>query len=68
MKVTNILDDIPKKVPKNTINRKYGISGLSLGDELYTRLDNYCEINNIHKSKLIKALLIKYLDEVEKED
>ena len=47
---------------------KYGVFGISLGDELYTRLDNYCEINNIHKSKLIKALLIKYLDEVEKED
>ena len=68
MKVTNILDDIPKKLPRNTINRKYGIFCLSLGDKLYTRLDNYCEINNIHKSALIKALLTKYLDEAEKED
>lgn len=65
MKVNDILKDIPKRLPTNTINRKYGIFGLSLGDELYTRLDSYCKKNNIHKSKLIKALLTKYFDEVE---
>ena len=65
MKVNDILKDIPKRLPRNTINRKYGIFGLSLGDELYTRLDSYCKKNNIHKSKLIKALLTKYLNEVE---
>lgn len=65
MKVNDILKDIPKRLPTNTINRKYGIFGLSLGDELYTRLNSYCKKNNIHKSKLIKALLTKYFDEVE---
>ena len=65
MKVNDILKDIPKRLPRNTINRKYGIFGLSLGDELYTKLDSYCKKNNIHKSKLIKALLTKYLNEAE---
>ena len=65
MNESDILKDIPKRLPKNTINRKYGIFGLSLGDELYTRLDNYCKKNNIHKSKLIKAILTKYLNEAE---
>lgn len=65
MNENEILKNIPKRLPKNTINRKYGIFGLSLGDELYTRLDSYCKKNNIHKSKLIKAILTKYLNEVE---
>lgn len=65
MNESDILKDIPKRLPKNTINRKYGIFGLSLGDELYTRLDSYCKKNNIYKSKLIKAILTKYLNEAE---
>jgi len=65
MNESDILKDIPKRLPRNTINRKYGIFDMSLDDELYTRLDSYCKKNNIHKSKLIKALLTKYLDEAE---
>ena len=66
MKVDDILDKIPTKLGKlDGLNKKYGIFGLSLGDDLITRLDVYCKKHNIAKSQLIKALLIRYLDQEE---
>ena len=69
MDIDKILSTIPKikdinqRRSPNTI--RYGMFGLSLGEDAYTRLYVYCEKNNIHKSKLVKALIIKYLDEME---
>jgi len=66
MKIDDILNNIPPKGNKpNSLNKKYGIFGLTLGEELKTRLDKYCEKNNIAKSQLIKALLKRYLDQKE---
>ena len=64
MKVDDILDKIPTKVGKpDSLNKKYGIFGLTLGEDLKNRLDEYCKKHNIAKSQLIKALLIRYLDQ-----
>jgi metal-responsive CopG/Arc/MetJ family transcriptional regulator len=66
MKVDDILNKIPPKGnTPGSLNKKYGIFGLTLGEELKTRLDKYCEKHNIAKSQLIKALLIRYLDQEE---
>jgi metal-responsive CopG/Arc/MetJ family transcriptional regulator len=66
MKVDDILSNIPTKVGKpDSINKKYGIFGLTLGEDLKNRLDSYCKKHNIAKSQLIKALLIRYLDQEE---
>ena len=68
MKVDDILDKIPTKATKpDSINKKYGIFGLTLGEDLKSRLDQYCEKHNIAKSQLIKALLTRYLDQEEVE-
>lgn len=64
MKVDDILNNIPTRVGKpDSINKKYGIFGLTLGEDLKNRLDAYCNKHNIAKSQLIKALLIRYLDQ-----
>lgn len=66
MKVDDILNKIPTKIGKpDTLNKKYGIFGLTLGEDLKTRLDIYCKKHNIAKSQLIKALLTRYLDQEE---
>ena len=44
MKIDDILNNIPPKGNKpNSLNKKYGIFGLTLGEELNTRLDKYCD-------------------------
>ena len=70
MKINDILDTIPTKSGSTAkgLNVKYGIFGLSLGQDLKTRLDAYCKKNDIAKSQLIKALLTRYLDEQENKD
>jgi len=69
MKVDDILNKIPTKVGKSdSLNKKYGIFGLTLGEDLKTRLDEYCAKHNIAKSQLIKALLTRYLNEQEGKD
>jgi len=66
MKVDDILNNIPKKMAKpDGLNKKYGIFGLTLGEELKTRLDEYCTKHNIAKSQLIKTLLTRYLNQEE---
>jgi len=69
MDIDKILSTIPKirdiNQKRSPLTIKYGMFGLSLGQDTYTRLYVYCEKNNIHKSKLVKALVIKYLDEME---
>ena len=69
MKTDDILSKIrPKGTNPGSLNHKYGIFGLTLGEELKARLDAYCSKNNIAKSQLIKALLTRYLNEQKGED
>ena len=66
MKVDDILDRIPTKTGRpDSLNKKYGIFGLTLVEDLKTRLDAYCEKHNIAKSQLIKVLLTRYLNQEE---
>tara|TARA_R100000742_G_C4225334_1_gene48100 strand:- start:438 stop:644 length:207 start_codon:yes stop_codon:yes gene_type:complete len=66
MKTDDILNNIQKKIFKSQgLNKKYGIFGLSLGEDLKTRLDAYCDQHNIAKSQLIKTLLTRYLNQEE---
>ena len=66
MKVDDILDKIPTKTGRpDSLNKKYGIFCLTLGEDLKTRLDAYCEKHNIAKSQLIKVLLTRYLNQEE---
>ena len=68
MKVDDILNVIPTKSGKpDSLNKKYGIFGLTLGEDLKTRLDSYCKKHNIAKSQLIKILLTRYLDKEREE-
>ena len=54
---------VPK--PILGVTRQYGVMGLVLGRELQARLTKYCIKANIHKSKIIRALIISYLDDKE---
>ena len=47
------------------ITRLYGVMGICLGKELHARLTNHCSKRGIPKSKVIRALIISYLDEKE---
>ena len=47
------------------LTKLYGAMGLALGKELHARLTNYCTKKNVHKSKVIRALIISYLNEKE---
>jgi len=66
MKTDDILNNIPTRETVG-ISKKYGIFGLTLGEDLKARLDEYCNKHNIAKSQLIKALLIRYLNKEENE-
>ena len=54
---------VPKPIMGPT--RQYGVMGLVLGKELHARLTNYCTKKNVHKAKVIRALIISYLNEKE---
>ena len=47
------------------MTRQYGVMGLVLGKELHKRLTKYCTKKSIPKSKVIRALIISYLNEKE---
>ena len=57
-----------KKRNRNSITQRYGMFGLSLGEENYKRLDNYCNKHNLYKSTVVKSLVVDYLDRVEQEE
>ena len=67
MKVDDILNEIPTKDTVG-LSKKYGVFGLTLGEDLKSRLDQYCKQHKIAKSQLIKALLTRYLDQEEGKD
>ena len=63
-----MLKKIVKKKRRNSITIRYGMFGLSLGQEHYERLDKYCTKHSIYKSTLVRNLVIEYLDKTEQKD
>ena len=61
----NKIDEMLVPTKPIGITRRYGIMGISLGKELHARLTNYCTKKGIPKSKVIRALIISYLNEKE---
>lgn len=64
--IDKILDTVKVNKNKVTLSQKYGVMGLCLGKELHQRLRNYANKNDLRMSNIIKALLITYLNEKEK--
>jgi len=67
MEEKTMLNMTPKKRPRNSTTKKYGMFGLSLGEYNYNRLDTYCKKHHLYKSTLVRALVVEYLDKNEKE-
>ena len=59
------IDKMLVPIKRIGLTKQYGVMGLALGQELHARLTNYCNKVNIHKSKVIRALIISYLNEKE---
>ena len=43
MNEKELLNKIPKRTTRNVLTKKYGMFGLSLGEDNYRRLDTYCK-------------------------
>ena len=65
MNEDEILKKIKRKTNENSLTRRYGVFGLSLGEHLYKRLHQYSINKNVTKAALIKTLLTDYLDKTE---
>ena len=61
----NKIDKMLVPVKPIGLTRQYGVMGLVLGKELHARLTNHCTKRGIPKAKLIRALIISYLNEKE---
>ena len=61
----NKIDEELKPIETNSNSRQYGVMGLVLGKELHARLTSHCTKRGIHKAKVIRALIISYLNEKE---
>ena len=61
MNEEDVLNKLERKTNLNSLTRKYGVFGLSLGQNLYEKLDKYCSNKDITKAGLIKFLLTDYL-------
>ena len=48
-------------------SRQYGMMGLSLTNELHDRLKNYSRKTGVPMAKIIRVLIISYLDEKEQQ-
>jgi predicted DNA-binding protein len=68
MNETEMLQSIVKKKRRNANTIRYGMFGLSLGEEHYQRLDKYCTKHSIYKATLVRNLVVEYLDKVEQKD
>ena len=62
MNEEEVLSKVQKKV-RTGLTKRYGVFGLSLGQELYQKLDKYCTNKDITKAGLIKLLLTNYLED-----
>lgn len=63
-----LLQSVKKRTTRNAITIKFGMFGLSLGEENYNRLSAYCKKHNLYKSTLVKSLVVDYLDRAEKKE
>ena len=61
-----LLKTMTKRTTRNANTKKYGMFGLALGEDNYNRLETYCKKHNVYKSTLVKALVVNYLDKVER--
>lgn len=61
MNEDEVLNQLERKTNPDSLTKRYGVFGLSLGRDLYDRLDKYCSNRNITKAGLIKFLLNDYL-------
>ena len=55
----------PKPPSEYNPSRKYWVMGICLGGRLHERLSKYAKKNNFKMSRIIRILLINYLDEME---
>lgn len=63
-----LLTSITKRTKRSGNTIKYGMFGLSLGEDTYNRLHNYCIKHNLYKATLVKSLVVNYLDKAEQKD
>ena len=60
-----LLNSTSKRTRRNKNTIKYGMFGLSLGERIYNRLNEYCIKHNLYKATLVKSLIVDYLDRAE---
>ena len=65
MNETEMLRRIVKRKKRNSNTIRYGMFGLTLGAEVYARLNAYCLKHNVYKATLVKSLVVNYLDKIE---
>tara|TARA_R110002050_G_scaffold12749_2_gene41573 strand:+ start:3392 stop:3607 length:216 start_codon:yes stop_codon:yes gene_type:complete len=63
-----LLTSVTKRTKRNENTKKWGMFGLSLGEENYNRLHAYCIKHNLYKATLVKSLIVDYLDKAEQKD
>jgi len=68
MNEQELLNMTPKRRLRNATTTKFGMFGLYLGEDNYNRLDAYCKKHNLYKATLVRALVVEYLDKVEKKE
>ena len=66
MNEEELLKTMTKRTTRNANTKKYGMFGLSLGEDNYNRLEAYCKKHDIYKSTLVKALVVDYLNKAER--
>ena len=57
-----------KKRTRSSNTVRYGMFGLTLGAEIYARLNAYCLKHNVYKATLVKSLVVNYLDKIKQKD
>lgn len=63
-----LLNSVTKKNKRSPNTIKYGMFGLALGERNYNRLQEYCNKHEIHKSTLVRSLVVDYLDRAERKE
>ena len=61
----NKIDEQLKPIETNSNSRQYGMMGLSLHNDLKDRLKTYSRKINVPMAKIIRVLLINYLNQKE---
>ena len=63
----NKIDKQLEPIITTSNSRQYGMMGLSLTNELHDRLKNYSRKIGVPMAKIIRVLIISYLDEKEQQ-